>query len=615
MDYDTVIKQNDVINASRELILQSANKSSIELFHPKIISLITGNTLFSKTEDYDIKRSIETFRKNTLSRFRAIISRRIIDVATMVQNPTNFILVMNTLHAYDVSLAIKIGVNFGLFGANLLRLGNMEQVGKYVEKINTGKVTGCLAITEVLHGSNLKGLQTTVTIDKTHSKLIFTTPNIGAAKCWIGNAKDCTHAIVFAMLEYEDAKMLLPFLIRVRKNNELCEGIGIVEMGSKKGLNGVDNGLIIFKGYRASYNSLLNNFGKIDMDGNYIYDGNKKELFNKALSSLSGGRGVLSYGSVIVSLKALSIAIKYAQHRRQFTENFDYPSKINKEIRLIEYTTHYIPLMTMLAKSLVYTEVLDILKTESLKEFTEANNTVTKNIHIITSGMKILCSEHAEEVCSLTRRLCGGHGYSSYNEIAGMHNDIDIYRTFEGDNTVLRQEIGKDILNKFRKKFSSVQEFKPIVDPEGSEDECQFYLKKLKGILCNNIVQELIENLEKGALTAWNSVLDKVVLLVNLVMCEKVIKIFPIEDTKILPANAAMLACELFKISFILDNSQHFVAARVIHAFQIKNMIIQKNTCCNLLVNHADDLISKIGFPKFVFNIPLLNAGLMTSKL
>jgi hypothetical protein len=54
----------------------------------------------------------------------------------------------------------------------------------------------------------------------------------------------------------------------------------------------------------------------------------------------------------------------------------------------------------------------------------------------------------------MCRECCGGQGFSMYNRIAAMKNDSEIDTTYEGDNTVLLQQVAKALLKEFRSKGS-----------------------------------------------------------------------------------------------------------------------------------------------------------------
>lgn len=588
-----------------------------QIFHPKVIQAIHTSRIFDKTDEQSIENSTMIYRRKTLARLKALMNRKIIKVEEIIEDPSNFVFAMNTLHVYDVSLAIKTGVHFGLFGANLLRLGSKKQVGKYIDKINGGQILGALAITELSHGSNVKGINTQATIDKGSNTFVFNTPNIGAIKCWIGNALDCSHILLFAMLCQNDTKILLPFMMRIRKHGVLLDGVRVTEMGNKKGLNGVDNGLISFENFRVGYNSLLDNFGSVDANGDYIYEGDKKEIFNKLLTVLSGGRGVLSYGSTVVAMKALAIAIKYGFARRQFTENLDYPSGTNREIQIIKYSTHYITLMPLLAKSVMFNDVLNKLKQESIKEFQENQKTITKNIHIITSGMKVFCTEHAEKACNVARLLCGGHSYSNYNEISCMHNDIDIFRTFEGDNCVLKQEICKDLLKTFSKKYGLHREIDMVSEYSdmyfSDTRNLLILFKNYRIMLCNRIVQSMANRLANcGAFGVWNANLLNIVNLADVAIYEKICKVYLDNSVATYSTDYIIHLC---MYSFVIDNMENFVAFGLLNGKQVGHIRCFYNQYCEMLVQRAREIVDQFGLPKFALDVPMLNRGLLESKL
>jgi acyl-CoA oxidase len=68
--------------------------------------------------------------------------------------------------------------------------------------INDLHILGCYVQTEMGHGSNVAGLETTATFDKEKDEFIIHTPNIRATKFWPGSLGTvATHAVVFARLK------------------------------------------------------------------------------------------------------------------------------------------------------------------------------------------------------------------------------------------------------------------------------------------------------------------------------------------------------------------------------------------------------------------------------
>ena len=52
------------------------------------------------------------------------------------------------------------------------------------------------------------------------------------------------------------------------------------------------------------------------------------------------------------------------------------------------------------------------------------------------------------------REACGGAGYLAENRLTGLRSDLDVYVTFEGDNNVLLQLVGKRLLGDYAKQFA-----------------------------------------------------------------------------------------------------------------------------------------------------------------
>src|SRR4051812_27394883 len=68
-----------------------------------------------------------------------------------------------TLAFGDLSLLVKCGVQFGLFGGAVLHLGTKRHHERYLHRIAKLELPGCFAMTESGHGSNVQALRTTAT--------------------------------------------------------------------------------------------------------------------------------------------------------------------------------------------------------------------------------------------------------------------------------------------------------------------------------------------------------------------------------------------------------------------------------------------------------------------
>ena len=106
-----------------------------------------------------------------------------------------------TLAMGDLSLLVKCGVQFGLFGGAILHLGTEAHHERYLRDVASLELPGCFAMTETGHGSNVQALETTATYDSAREELVIHTPHDDARKDYIGNAaRDGRMAVVFAQL-------------------------------------------------------------------------------------------------------------------------------------------------------------------------------------------------------------------------------------------------------------------------------------------------------------------------------------------------------------------------------------------------------------------------------
>jgi acyl-CoA oxidase len=365
----------------------------------------------------------------------------------------SYFTILETLSYHDLSMVIKFGVQFGLWGMSVYFLGTEKHHAKYLKDIGTLELPGCFAMTETNHGSNVKGIETTATYDHTTKTFNVHTPNEFARKEYIGNA--ALHgqmATVFAKLildgkDYGVCALVVP--LRDKKGKTL-PGIKIKDCGRKMGLNGVDNGVIYFDHVIVPKENLLDRFTSVNEEGKFespITSDNRR--FFTMLGTLVGGRIGIPRSGNAASKSGLTIAIRYGDQRRQFGPEGGI------EVPILNYRTHQRRLMPLLANTYALHFSLHYLT----KRFLNRSEADMQEIEALAAGLKSFATWNTTETLQECREACGGKGYLSENRIEILKNDTDIYTTFEGDNTVLMQLVAKSRLTEFKQEFSNMNVF------------------------------------------------------------------------------------------------------------------------------------------------------------
>ncbi|MFH7005557.1 acyl-CoA dehydrogenase family protein [Flavobacterium bizetiae] len=366
------------------------------------------------------------------------------------ENIADYFAIMETLSYHDLSLVIKFGVQFGLWGMSVQSLGTEKHYAKYLKDIGTLKIPGCFAMTETHHGSNVKGLETTATYNHNDQTFTIHTPNKNAQKEYIGNA--AVHgqmATVFAKLVIDGHDYgVNAFVVPLRDTNgNTLNGVTIGDCGHKMGLNGVDNGTISFDNVVIPKENMLDRFASVNDKGEFespIPSDNRR--FFTMLGTLVGGRIGIPRSALAAAKSGLTIAIRYSDQRRQFGPEG------GSEVPILNYRMHQRRLIPPLAKTYAVHFALQYLTSRFLNK-TEAE---MQEIEALAAGMKSYSTWSTRDILQECREACGGKGYLSENRIDALKNDTEIYTTFEGDNTVLMQLVAKNRLSEFRKSFGEM---------------------------------------------------------------------------------------------------------------------------------------------------------------
>jgi acyl-CoA oxidase len=358
----------------------------------------------------------------------------------------------------DPSLQIKAGVQWGLFGSAVMHLGTAEHHAKWLPGIMSLEIPGCFAMTETGHGSDVASIATTATFDPATDEFVVHTPFRAAWKDYIGNAAiDGLGAVVFAQLVTRDVNHgVHAFYVDLRdpETREFLPGIGGEDDGIKGGLNGIDNGRLHFTGVRIPRTNLLDRYGSVDADGAYSSPiASPGRRFFTMLGTLVQGRVSLDGAAVAASKVALTAAIQYATERRQFNAS----SHTEEEV-LLDYQRHQKRLFTRLATTYAAGFAHEQLLQKFDDVFSGAHDTDEdrQDLETLAAALKPLSTWHALDTLQECREACGGAGFLIENRFASLRADLDVYATFEGDNTVLLQLVAKRLLADYAKEFRSV---------------------------------------------------------------------------------------------------------------------------------------------------------------
>ena len=357
----------------------------------------------------------------------------------------------------DLSLLVKAGVQWGLFGGAVQALGTEGHHETYLPSIMDMSLPGCFAMTETGHGSDVQQLATTATYDPSTAEFVVHTPHEGARKDYIGNAaRDGRMAVVFAQLVTDAGSHgVHALLVPIRDDEgQPCAGVTISDCGRKAGLNGVDNGRLTFDRVRVPRDALLDRYGSVAPDGTYtspIDDPGKR--FFTMLGTLVRGRVSVAGGAASATKSALAIAVRYSEVRRQFLR-----PGTDDEVVVLDYLAHQRRLLPAIARSyaLHFAQGELVSALHDTQTSPEPDGHRQRELESRAAGIKALATWHATDAIQTCREACGGAGYLAENRLPQLKADTDVFTTFEGDNTVLLQLVAKGLLTSYRDHFGEL---------------------------------------------------------------------------------------------------------------------------------------------------------------
>ena len=546
----------------------------------------------------------------------------------------------------DLSLMVKAGVHWGLFGGAVANLGTERHHTAYLPSIIDATLPGCFAMTETGHGSDVQSLGTTATFDPETDELVVHTPDLRSRKDYIGGAaRDGRMAAVFAQLvsggeDHGVHCLLVP--IRDDAGNPL-PGVAIGDCGAKAGLAGVDNGRLSFDQVRVPRTNLLNRYGDISADGTYSSPiENPTRRFFTMLGTLVRGRVSVAGAAGAATRTALTLAITYAGHRRQFM-----PPGSDEEVRLLDYRVHQRKLLPALATSyalLFAQNSLVALMHDVQTQGDAADEHRQRELEARAAGIKAVTTAHATATIQTCREACGGAGYLAVNRLPQLKADTDVFTTFEGDNTVLLQLVAKGLLTDYRDTFGNLdtlgmvrfgarQFAGAVIERTQARGLVQRLIAAAPGRDSDrgpmdrgwqlalfeererHVLETLAMRLRKAgdegadAFAVFNAAQDHVVAAARAHVDRVVLEAFVAGIADCADAAAAAMlgtVCDLYALSTIEANKGWYLEHDRITPARSKQVTAAVGDLCATLRPHAQDLVDAFGIPQAWLGTELL---------
>ncbi|KAL4226800.1 Peroxisomal acyl-coenzyme A oxidase 1 [Mactra antiquata] len=436
---------------------------------------------------------------------------------------------------YDLATRIlnfdfALSLHHTMFIPALERLATDEQKAKWLPLAQSYQIIGTYAQTELGHGTNLLGLETTATFDKDTDEFVMNTPRLSSMKWWPGGlAKSCTHAVVLAQLVIDGTNCgMHPFMVQLRSLDDHMPlpGVKLGDIGPKLAANSTDNGFMILNsvriprlhmlmkngrvlslnycitvgdiGQKIGYNISDNGFliiNKLRIPRQNMLMKNARVTREGKFTQLSNNKA--NYATMILvrvniiswakdtMRQAACVAVRYSAVRRQTTlkpgtpeqQVLDFQTQQYKIFPCLAgtYATHFIAQDMFSAYYSAYNEIM------------RGNNRKLGELHAQTSGLKAFLSDMSTSMVETCRRSCGGHGYLKSSGIAeNMVSSLALV-TIEGENTVLYLQTARYLMKQMANAVSGTK----------TEGSTAYMNRDFTSYMCPIEVREDCKNLHK----------------------------------------------------------------------------------------------------------------------
>ncbi|KAE8055879.1 hypothetical protein FH972_012691 [Carpinus fangiana] len=339
-------------------------------------------------------------------------------------------------------------LHWGMFIPAIKGQGTEEQLQKWLPLAYKMQIIGCYAQTELGHGSNVQGLETTATFDPQTDEFIIHSPTLTSSKWWPGGlGKVSTHAVIYARLIIDGKDYgVNGFIVQLRSMDDHLPlpGITVGDIGMKFGsgaYNTMDNGVLRFDHVRIPRDQMLMRVSQVTREGKFVQSNVPRQLVYGTMVYVR--QTIVADASCALS-RAVCIATRYSAVRRQFGSQNG-----GVETQVIDYKTQQSRLFPLLASAYAFRFVGEWLKwlyTDVTQRLQANDFSTLPEAHACTAGLKSLTTSATADGIEECRKLCGGHGYLCSSGLPELFAVYVPACTYEGDNIVLLLQVARFLM-------------------------------------------------------------------------------------------------------------------------------------------------------------------------
>ncbi|GAA5954976.1 hypothetical protein JCM21900_005953 [Sporobolomyces salmonicolor] len=362
-----------------------------------------------------------------------------------------------------LDMPAAFGLHKSMFMKTLRAQTTDEQKELFLKRAERYEIIGCYAQTELGHGSNVQGLETTATYRPETKTFVLQSPGLTAMKWWIGGlGRTADHAVVMAQLYTPDGRNgslvrrgPFPFVVPIRdlKTRELLPGCTVMDIGPKAGYPMTDNGALLLDNVEIPHVNFLAAYAQVDPDsGKFARPPNEKLSYG----TMTYIRANIVQQARMVLARSATVAIRYCSVRRQFADRdapFTDDGRKPAETQVINYQLVQARIFPPLVQAFAcHFTGKEMFRLYSLNQTAMEGGdfTLLADVHASSSGLKSLCTIMASGAIEECRRACGGHGFSLAGGLASFYADYLPQVTWEGDSYMLTQQCGRYLFKTFR---------------------------------------------------------------------------------------------------------------------------------------------------------------------